>query len=392
MHPVYDYIVAVLILLMVLGFSFYAINSAVITQSTLAKEEQLKPIANRLFNKIFLTPGYPVNWGTNVFINESNLKDFGLLLAGEPHQIDVNKILRLNETNPLYIPPETFGNLTGLYQDGHWVYGFRLTIRSALNISIHPVDEYNNPPTTYLVHITDYTGKKASNAIVKGTVITLAVEKNGKYFTYELSTVVVNITNVDGTTLLKFNINQVSKPNANVVHMLLITANYYGIQSQVVRTFGENIATLISVGNYLIVNMTGQPIPSAEHVQLNGTAIEFTSDLNFILNPIVDMTKGEVGKIINKGRYNYRVYELANPITENVILVGLLIRKAVGGKGSGGPKYFLVVAARPPTPISVDYRSHSFNIAGIKTETLSGLFNIGDNTYYVELSVWRMSE
>ncbi len=393
MHPIYEYIVATLILFLILSYSFYAIDSAVATQLTLAKEEQLKPVANRLFNKIFFTSGYPDDWGSDVYINESNLIDFGLLSDSKRlYELDVNKVMRLVNTtnntegtvNPLYISPKTFGQLSGIYEDGHWIYGFRLMITSALNISIQPINT-DNPPTKFNITVTDYTGKKASNAEVRGVFYgTYTYEiGNQEVFNYSCSSA-DNITGLDGSTVLNFTLPYIP-PNSRekAAYSLIVTANYYGLQSQNIWV-EEGILNLVVEGRYLIVNMTDVEgvIPSARHLSM--TAIEFTSDLKIILNPLINATGGEVTRIINKGRYNYQVYELSNPISEDTVFVALLV------KTRGG--YYLVFASRPRTPLTVDYMSHSFLIAGLKTETVYGLFRIGRNTFYAQLIVWRMSE
>ena len=386
MHPVYEYIVAVFILFLSLSYTFYAINAAVTTQLSLTKERQLKPIAERLFDKILFTPGYPVNWGSNIFINESNLGDFGLSSQKKMYELDVNKVMRLvNESqdiiNPLYIPPETFGRLTGIYQDGHWIYGFRLLIRNTLNITISPLNPEATIPNRFLIHVSDYKGNKASNAYVRGVLYAAYTVNQGneKVFTYEYART-RNITNINGVTTLSFNISV--PPGAKAAILLIVSANYYGLQNQEVWVEG-NVVDIVNIGQYLVVNMTsGGIIPSARHVR--ATAIEITSNLNIISNPLVNVTNSGAGRIINKGRYNYRVYRLVNPITENVIFVGLLIFT----RG----RYYLAFAARPRVPISVDYRSHTFPLAGMKTETVYGLFHIGDNSFYAQLTVWRMSE
>lgn len=382
MHPVYEYIVAVSILFLVLSYSFYAINTAATTQLSLAKEEELKPVADRLFNKILFTRGYPSDWGSNIYINESNLEDFGLLSSkGGLYDLDVDKVMRLVNysggiVNPLYIPPTTFGSLAGIYEDGHWTYGFRLMIMTALNISIQNLT--SSPPTKFEVNITDYTGKKASNAEVRALLYVAYTV--GNTFEYNYSTA-YNVTGLDGSTILNFPIPNISSPH--VAYTLIVSANYYGIKSQNIWVEG-NILNIVVEGQYLIVNMSSIEgiVPSARHLTLS--AIEFTSDLNFILNPLVNVTNGESGKIINKGRYNYRVYRLSNPITENVVFIALLV-KTTG-------RYFFVFASRPRAPLTVDYRSHSFSVAGLRTETIYGLFRIGDSSFYAQLTVWRMSE
>jgi len=388
MHPVYEYIVSVAILFLVLSYSFYAVNSVVVNQLTLVKEEQLKDIANRLFDKILYTPGYPIDWGSNIHVNESNLIDFGVHAStGDLQKLDINKLNRLiyeyeGIINPLYIPPETVGRLLGIYEDGHWIYGFRLLIKSALNVTIQPLDSDSEVPVKYKVKVIDYVGKDAANALVKGILCAAYIINEGgrDVLKYDYN-IARNLTRLDGTTVLKFEKPEVPHQALDAAYALLVTANYYGLQSQGIWTRGQ-VVNLINIGDYLIVNLSSFWPPSARHVQL--TAIEFTADLDIILNPIINETNGESGKIINKGRFKYRVYKLANPITEDVIFIGLLVI-ATG-------QAYLVFASRPRTPIIVDYRSHSFPVAGLKTETIYGLFRISDNTYYAQLTVWRMSE
>jgi hypothetical protein len=54
-------------------------------------------------------------------------------------------------------------------------------------------------------------------------------------------------------------------------------------------------------------------------------------------------------------------------------------------------------ASRPLIPVTIDYRSHyaeldPFPQVGIKNEILSRIVRIGALSYYVELTVWRVSE
>ena len=387
MHPVYEYIVSVAILLLVLSYSFYAVNSVVVNQLTLVKEEQLKDIANRLFDKILYTPGYPVDWGSNIYVNETNLIDFGVHAStGELQKLDIDKLNRLiyeyeGIINPRYIPPETVGRLLGIYEDGHWTYGFRLLIRCALNVTIQPLDSGGEVPVKYKIKVVDYVGKDAANALVRGTLCAVYnITENGREvleYNYDTAR---NLTMLDGTTILNFEKPEVPSQTKNVAYALLVTVNYYGLQSHGIWTTSQ-VLNLINIGDYLIADLSSFGPPSARHVR---TAIEFTTDLEIIINPIINETNGESGRIINKGRFNYRVYKLANPITEDVIFIGLLV-------GTHGQSY-IVFASRPRTPIVIDYRSHSFPVAGLKTETVYGLFRISDNTYYAQLTVWRMSE
>ncbi len=388
MHPIYEYIVTILVISLVLSFSFYTVNVTTKSQLLLAKEEQLNTIANNLFNKIFFSPGYPVDWGSNIYINESNLLGFGLAaIAREPYSLDIDKILRLyettgNTTNPLYIPPSTVGRVLGIYSDGYWKYGFSIKIVTALNITITPGDPSASPPSKFYIRVSDYEGRPATNAYVRGVlfaVYAIGGQVNVNFDIIKVSA--YNITDITGSTILNFDVSSI--PTQRAAYLVIVTARYYGLQSQAMYTKG-NVLSLVIVGNYVIVNMSDveDVIPSARHLRV--AAVEFTSDLQVILNPLINLTNSEAGRIINKGRFNYRVYELSNPISDDVIFVGLLV--VTRGQ------YYMVFAERPRTPLSLVYSTHGFMYAGVKSVVLNGLFRVGENTYYVELTVWRMSE
>lgn len=388
MHPIYEYIVTILVISLVLSFSFYTVNVTTQAQLSLVKEEQLNTIANTIFDKIFFSPGLPSDWGSNILINESNLMGFGLAAtAREPYALDVDKIMRLyettgNTTNPLYISPTTVGGLLGIYSDGYWKYGFSIKIVTALNISIRPTDPTATPPDQFYITVRDYEGRPASSAYVRGVLFAVYTTGGGNNVSFGvLRTQAINYTDISGSTILNFDVSDI--PIQRAAYVLIVIAQYYGLQSQAMYTRG-NVLNLVIIGNYLVVNMSGigDVIPSARHLRV--TAIEFTSDLRIILNPLLNVTDSEAGRIINKGRYNYRVYQLSNPISEDVIFVGLLV--VTRGR------YFIVFAARPRTPISLTYSSHGYMYAGAKAAVLSGLFRVSDNTYYAELIVWRMGE
>lgn len=344
-------------------------------------------VANTIFNKIFFSPGYPYDWGSNIYVNESNLLGFGLAAySQEPYKLDVDKIMRLypkagNTTNPLYIPPTTVGRLLGIYGDGYWKYGFSIEIVTALNITLQPEDPDATPPDVFYVSVKNYEGRPATNALVKGVLYAVFSEGGGRGAFDILYDEAYNYTDITGSTILNFNVTEL--PTQRSAYLVLVMARYYGIQSHAVYAKG-NILSMIIQGQYIILNMSGigDIIPSARHLKVS--AIEFTSDHGIIINPLIDANGSEAERIINKGRYNYRVYQLANPISEDVILLGLLVVTR--------SRYYLVFAERPRTPVSLVYTSHGYLYAGSKTSVVSGLFRIGGITYYAELRIWRMSE
>lgn len=256
MNPVYEYIAAISIITLVVGFSLYQLNSMSSYQLTVAHEEQLQPVAVRLLDKILLTKGYPEDWGSDIYINESNLVDFGLSSQlGGMYQVSVDNLMRLvnitgNLVNPLYIPPTTMGNLTGIYDNNSWSYGFRLLVKNSLNISITdgPISEKYNTPTNFTVDVTNYLGRSMSNAEVDAFYFVVYVYnptgggKEDEVFDYS-GVRAMNITNWQGKTILHFEGKMPEVPTGikNLVaqvYCLFITVNYYGLQSQQIEPLG----------------------------------------------------------------------------------------------------------------------------------------------------------
>ncbi len=145
MHAALEYIalgiIAILIVTVSLGLSQIVFNNVVTV-----KEEQLYTVAQRVMDKIILTPGNPVDWGAN-FV--TNITDFGLSLYGanEPYIVDPDKIMRLvNYTwfkNPTYLNPEYVQSLLGLNSTDE-KYGFSLEIQPLYTLEVSP-----NIPTGY---------------------------------------------------------------------------------------------------------------------------------------------------------------------------------------------------------------------------------------------------
>lgn len=183
---------------------------------------------------------------------------------------------------------------------------------------------------------------------------------------------------------------------------MILTANYYGIQSQYVQEYpGVPTLDLLIEGKYLIASfIPDADYPkSAHHLGAMGDVdiIQFTTDLDVIINPAVNVTgHGQSDKIVNKGGNNYRVYELYGYGSPDILFAGMMVRTT-------GQDWF-AFTSRPLIPTVIDYRSHynridpitkliePFPLVGIKTEVLSRVVRIGQNSYILELTLWRTSE
>jgi len=403
-NPIYEYIAAFFVMTLVVGYSLYSLNTMSSTQLSIAQESQLRPAAGRLFDKILLTKGYPEDWGSNIYINDSNLGDFGLSSQyGEMYRVNVDKLMRLVSKvdyteNPLYIFPTTMGNLTGIYGNDSWSYGFRLLVKSALIINI-TYDPDVFPMNSSTISVVNYLGRSASNAVVNATYFYIYTYHigNDDFFDYNY-TVAGNITDWQGRTVLDCKVPTTEVNTDKEAYVLFVTVNYYGLQSQqiaVIKDMTKNnpkildTISLLIQGEHLIANYSDiEDVAHFSHgaMQLDFTLIEFTSNQQVIVNPILEDTNGVSGAIINSGhgQNSYKVYNLTNPLTEDVVFAGLIVKK--------NGVWTLALCDRPMVPIAIDYRSHSYAYAGINSEAFSRLVRIGSNSYYAELTVWRMSQ
>jgi len=248
MHT-YEYLFAAIIIVAILLSSSTMIGTISEPSRSTSEKEQLKVAAQKLIAQILLDPGDPSDWGSNVDINESYLKAFGLAKHGETtreaYVLDPDKVLRLDNNNPLPTSPSSVINMLNLGND----YGFALRIYPALTLSINLTDPNS---ARYEVSVnSEYGGLPIVGARV-----------TAKLYYYNVSTQEISSTNLmfnnttyDGKCTLSFNTTAETKT-------LIAVADYYRIR--VVKAFstGPNVATAHLFGwengfgrpSYLILN------------------------------------------------------------------------------------------------------------------------------------------
>lgn len=401
MDVTFEYIAATLVIFILLGFAIFTVTSLTTTQVDLLGQQQLFPVAQQAVDKILLTRGEPLDWGENITVNGSLLVDFGLA-AASPHtdayDLDINKVMRLVQsvgtvTNALYLDPTSVGSLMGIYTGSYWNYGFRLYMVPALNVTI-TVNDTASHPLAFVVNVKNAQGVPARNAFVQVKYFDFYVYKDTgggpAKDVFDWSSVFASAyTDYAGNASLTF--SSAPSPAQGVVNpqevfVVTVSADYYGLEANSIlelSTVPSNLDMLIE-GQYLIGNFTGVTgIPkSANQLQLEASVIELTDNLNVILNPATNVTTGNAGYVFNQGGKNYKVFQLVNPVSENVILAGLMV-KTTG-------QSFFAVAFRPVLPVALDYRSHAVATAGLQAITIERLVHMGRNSYVVDLTIWRM--
>lgn len=141
MHAILEYLAIGVLIVLFLLVAFEVVD-LVTGRLVLVKEEQLYNVAERVMDKILLTPGDPPDWGTNP---NGTLTDFGLALNGTrtPYVVDPDKVMRLANLstfpNPLLINSTEIASMLGLSEK----YGFRLVMRPLLSVNVTPLELYN---------------------------------------------------------------------------------------------------------------------------------------------------------------------------------------------------------------------------------------------------------
>lgn len=168
MHAVLEYLAVGVLITTLLLVSGYVMEAPFRTVETV-KAEQLYTVAERLMDKILLTPGYPEHWGADL-TPEDEIADFGLALAGAtaPYIIDPDKVMRLaNLTfspNPVPVSARRIAELLGIYG----AYGFRLEMKPMITATVKTIDSEELIPKIFSVCVVNWQNIGLPNANVTG--------------------------------------------------------------------------------------------------------------------------------------------------------------------------------------------------------------------------------
>jgi len=400
MHITLDYLVVGLIIIIVLAFSANSIFSLTSVNLQHVQEEQLNPLAERLLDKILLTPGEPLNWEDIYnYPDEEDITGFGLgyikkqdqLMFIDPYVLDLNKVSRMSIID-FQPSPNRILKILGLTWDGeHPKYGFRLRIAPALNITITPTEYIGQAPAVFNISVKSYDGYPAANAKVKAIYLVMQMKKKGneeEVIPWRSSTTLLaNWRGECSSVDFKQFLNSISSSDVEA-YILLVYASYFGVKSFNHYAKYPDILDAWITGNYLVVKFPeSQEGPQgARHIRgliQIGEDLIATANIKDVKNP----KTGEGQWIINKGRYSLRIYEMEGKGIDPSLNLDLLY--IFWAPLPGRDRYCLVLVNYPPI---IDYSALSPLIEGLKIFTTHRYCKMGGLTYVTELSVWRMAE
>lgn len=401
MHITFDYLAVGVILFALATFAVSTMLPVISSSLTGIKEEQLQPVAERTMVKICSAPGSPEDWGKAYHIDEngnlviSELQGFGLarFFNNEvlPEVLDMDKVLRLVPTtstggeNPLYLEPSKVADLLGLTLDSvHLKYGFYLSLRQALNISVSPSKWYVKGsvrfPYAFEFSVKNSEGMAAAGSNIRCTYVVFwkaGDEFNFSCFVKELK------ADWEGRAYVEFDYNQIydrMKGSSSNALMLVAYAEYFGIKSQALTyesSGGVLEATAIGENLFLQIPNNSSLPEGARHVRgAFGINYDNVVELPFLKE------KGENARVINKGSKWFAVFNVG-PLDPSLNTLGIYVIYL------GKP--VLVFARR--TPVHMQFGTWDSGVpSSLKVVTLRRMVKIGELSYWAELYIWRTAE
>jgi len=421
MHAL-DYLVAGAVMIILIMFSYSILTPTVYIPITHIKEQQLDVLAERLIDKILLTPGIPYDWGEGRLEDSSivmpTVFGFGLALNdsegnAQSYVLDVYKLLRLKEGS---LTQQEVARLLGLTSDeGHLEYGFNLTICPVMNITV--VDEHGKVLEDFNSEILENITVKVVNhegiplpdakVYIIGMVCYVIQGNNGEddnsvgCFTFNANAT----TNVVGEATIAFNTTDIetSMPsNAKAVRSLyVIYVDFYGLKSYKVYYMGETQQPLFVVGiegNDLMIGFNSSVPPGQGQGRGQGRGINRTQGARHLLGiygiaftlgvPKVTTigTPERSARVLNYGSKNASCFLLEN-VEQQLNAIGVFFFYA-----PIEPKYHLYVYSLQQV-IGSSFSYGSEIEGGKKTVVVAKrLVKVEGMDYVVIFKLWRMAE
>lgn len=360
---IYEYLFAGLIVVLLLTASTVMVATISTPANNAADKNQLSIVAQKVMTQMMLDSGYPTNWGSIDGSVNDKLKVFGLAQSGETsreaYELDPDKVLRLESSNPGYFPPNRALDLLNLDNaEGAAEYGFTLQFNDAIHIN-NPTELGPAYADNYTITVTSEYDLPVSGADVSATLYYINNATTPSTISH-LSTL-HGSTGYDGSYNANYNTKTVT------AKILSVTVNYYGVQATKLYNLTNGPqATLYQ--NQLLAN-----INQHYSVPNDGDAKEILVASSGETTDLTVSNDGPPDKFIVNGSIE--------PTAVGVLAI------------SGAAHDQLILATRDFSHIS--YQTINFQNspvpAGDFTYSLERTVVIGGSVYTATLYLWRMT-
>ena len=401
MYAALEY-VAISLVAVVLVLSTLSSMHALVQGVKLVESEQLYTVAERVLNKVLLTPGRPINWGTDLTVTEDNMTDFGLALAGsqEPYVLDPDKLMRLVNYswfgNPAFLDPRHVASLLKL--EG---YGFALEFAPLFTLRATPlaVDPDTGVAVQFRVTAINYEDMPLANVNVTGLLLVLYSEGGcGLSTSAEVGYALLRdseVTGIDGSCTLdyssEFGALKPSLPSGGdkVTYVLILYGEWYGYRTASHYAPDQGALDVYLIGPYVIADYAVDAPPYGA-VLLKDEALEALPDYSKLVEVqkvVIECVGDEPGdwtpacRVLNRGAKLYQLYRLEHVerLASHAILVGCRL----------GRLFAYVASKYPIEPVRYGLLEevHAANLV-----VLTRLVQVSGYSYAVRLYLWRWRE
>ena len=402
MHALLEYLGVTLSMVMLLIITNYSL--VVFMRDVIhIEEEQLYTVAERIIDKILLTPGYPPDWGSNFDEYNATLYDFGLAKyeSRTPYELDIDKVIRLmNLTqlpNPLLVNGNEVSTLLGLDES----YGFKLEIEPYIKCNIE-VLEYDkilgkNFPVKIKIKLMNYFGAGIPFAKVNVAYIAIGVKPGvGGEEPVEIKIAILkySVTNLTGECIvdLRSEVEKYARESnfgqeSKLLSVIIPYVNWHDIRIANIYAESENATPLVGyvVGNYLILQANLSLIPQGATLMKNEVLQVMPSCESLLPVEISELLPNDTEAppayyVINRGAFKYKVFRLDHieDTTSHIIAIGQWLGGIVP-----------IVVSRLPE-VNISYGGEARSPANVVV--LTRLAYISGFPYIVRFSLWRLSE
>lgn len=231
----YEYIFSAVIIVAVLLAGVLLVG--ITPQSTINTSEidQLKMVAQKVMTQLVLSPGYPLDWGSNIKVKGTDLATIGLAyysnFTSMAYSLDPDKAQRLHSNlkghqllRDLYVPPEKMLELLNLGRE----YGVKIEFIPSLNIKV------TQTGGDAAVTVTSDQGQPLKGAKVTARLFSAGQLTGGATLRGETdASGICTLTGVSGG-------------------VLVVIVDYNGVQGVKVEALGISTNTAYFFGNYFI--------------------------------------------------------------------------------------------------------------------------------------------
>ena len=385
----YDHLVAIVIVSMIFVGTVVALPAINYSNLQIMDQQQLRNTALSVFNSMLLDVGSPSNWASD----STTVERFGLAYADpfSKYVLDVQKVQRINETNPGSIKYDAIRTLLNIEEE----YGFQFVLSRPFEVDCSLNIEGNAVPISVEVTRTE-DGTPIPNARVSLTCEAYVVRRNDEIDPiYPVDPIAVTIY-TDSSGMCEARPEFVLEDPTDIIDYAVayLQIDVAGMLTTVIARNNDPFEGLVSVfssGDEISLSIPEELLPASAGA--NTFLLEIDGYVNGEVIPLLEFDKGP--KLhFNEGTGRWEILPVyipnlraLNP-TALLIWVKITLKEPWGGFKTGSHVILLTGSLDFGSTKNVFSAGHN-PVDESPIVTMRRLVVISDMTYVATLTFWR---